>query len=107
MTSGIILAVENNDLLLGIMSGAIQPDTAAGAVRALELRTLLMETRMDPRFVRYIIDAVDRLYEIVKASGVQILIFLAGLQTISPPSTKPRPWRGQPGGRTSGKLPFP
>src|SRR5690606_28362942 len=107
LTSGIILAVENNDLLLGIMSGAIQPDTAAGAVRALELRTLLLETRLHPRFVGYIIDAVDRLYEIVKASGVQILIFLAGLQTISPSLYEASTMEGATGWENFWKITFP
>jgi len=107
LTSGIILAVENNDLLLGIMSGAIQQETAAGAVRALELRTLLLETRLHPRFVGYIIDAVDRLYEIVKASGVQILIFLAGLQTISPSLYEASTMEGATGWENFWKITFP
>lgn len=35
-------------------------------------------------FVDYLVGAVERVYEIVRASGVQILIFLAALQSISP-----------------------
>src|SRR4030095_194801 len=34
--------------------------------------------------VMYLMDAVERIYQIVSQSGVQILIFLAGIQTISP-----------------------
>ena len=80
---------------------------AAGAVRALELRTLLLETRLHPRFVGYIIDAVDRLYEIVKASGVQILIFLAGLQTISPSLYEASTMEGATGWENFWKITFP
>lgn len=35
-------------------------------------------------FIEYIIDAVERIYEIIRSSGVQILIFLAALQSVPP-----------------------
>src|SRR5699024_12360536 len=39
---------------------------------------------MNELLVQYLTGAVDRIYEIISASGVQIIIFLAGLQGISP-----------------------
>lgn len=83
LTSGVILVVERGDLLQSAI-GMTQTDSGEGAFRAVELARLLLRARLSPVFIDYIIGAVDRIYEIVSASGVQILIFLAGLQSISP-----------------------
>ena len=49
------------------------------------LRTLLSEIRFFPeQFVEYIMTVVEAIPNIIRSSGIQILIFLAGLQSISP-----------------------
>lgn len=83
LTSGVILTIERGDLLQSAL-GMTQTDSGGGAFRAVELARLLLQSRLSPIFIDYIIGAVDRIYEIVTASGVQILVFLAGLQSISP-----------------------
>ncbi|WP_054027840.1 carbohydrate ABC transporter permease [Bacillus sp. FJAT-28004] len=57
---------------------------SSNLMQSFELKKMLMESGLAPVFVNYISDAVDRIYEIISSSGVQILIFLAGLQSISP-----------------------
>ena len=47
-------------------------------------RFLLSSIKVDTRILQYVIGMVSRVYIIIKSSGVQILLFLAGLQTISP-----------------------
>lgn len=43
---------------------------------------LLMKTNLSPQFVMYIATAVENIYQVINASGIQIIIFLAGLQSI-------------------------
>jgi ABC-type sugar transport system permease subunit len=45
---------------------------------------LLSQFGLPITVLRYFVQVVARVYEIVRSSGVQILIFLAALQTISP-----------------------
>jgi len=54
------------------------------ALRSLQLDSLLVNSGVHPMIVSYLTGAVNRIYDIVSSSGVQILIFLAGLQSISP-----------------------
>ncbi len=48
------------------------------------IETFLLELQIPENFIDYIITGVQRLPEVIRASGIQILIFLAGLQSISP-----------------------
>ena len=49
---------------------------------AHSLGFMLIEFGMPPQFINYIIDAIARLHEVIRMSGVQIIIFLAALQAI-------------------------
>jgi ABC-type sugar transport system permease subunit len=51
--------------------------------------------------------AVDRIYQIVSQSGVQILIFLAGIQTISPSLYEASTMEGATGYEAFWKITFP
>ncbi len=106
VTSGVILVVESGDLLQSAM-GMTQTDDSEGAFRAVELARLLLRSRLSPVFIDYIIGAVDRIYEIVSASGVQILIFLAGLQSISPSLFEASNIEGATGWENFWKITFP
>ncbi|MEZ0536509.1 carbohydrate ABC transporter permease [Caldicellulosiruptoraceae bacterium PP1] len=48
----------------------------------LDFKAILMQLTSNVAFLQPLIDAMDRIYEIIWKSGVQILIFLAGLQSI-------------------------
>ncbi|MCU9612636.1 sugar ABC transporter permease [Caldibacillus lycopersici] len=86
LTSGIILSMETSDLLLSSAQQVAEEELTAGAMGSglqfLQFRQLLFSINMPPMFINFIVLAVDQIYEIVIASGVQILIFLAGLQSI-------------------------
>lgn len=43
-----------------------------------------MQLNIPEVFANYVVNAVDRIPSIIKSSGIQIVIFLAGLQSISP-----------------------
>lgn len=57
---------------------------ANGLISSREIRQVLRELSFSPQLSKYVIAAVDGIFNIVNISGVQILIFLAGLQSISP-----------------------
>lgn len=85
LTSGVILAIENSDMLLGMAQQTISPTgevVSNTGFQSLQLRTILLETNLSPQFVSYLTGAIDSIYNVITASGVQILIFLAGLQGI-------------------------
>lgn len=106
LTSGVMLVIDSVDLLQSSL-GMTQTDGQEGAFRAVELARLLLRSRLSPTFIDHIISAVDSIYEIVSASGVQILVFLAGLQSISPSLFEASNIEGATGWENFWKITFP
>ncbi len=83
LTSGVIMGLENSDLLLQTLSTT--GESADDMASFLNMARFLSEyTNLPASVIGFLSDAVNGIYDIVVASGVQILIFLAGLQSISP-----------------------
>lgn len=76
-------------------------------MKNLDLTIMLLESGMSPILVEYLTGAVSRIYEIVSQSGVQILIFLAGLQSISPSLYEAPKIEGSTGYEAFWKITFP
>lgn len=85
LTSGIIANLDSGNYMLQLL-GMASSDVEANfsAFGSLDLEILLLEGGLHPSIVAYLAGAVDRIYQIVTSSGIQIIIFLAGLQSISP-----------------------
>ncbi|NLJ75042.1 MAG: sugar ABC transporter permease [Firmicutes bacterium] len=77
--AGIILQMEQSDYIMTQLRVA---STEGGILSGAVLREFLYELRIPEATLDYVTAAVDRIPEIIRASGVQILIFLAGLQSI-------------------------
>jgi len=112
MTSGVIIAAERNDLLQNMMAMSSTPEQASLEMGALGnlgfgFRNLLMQSGLPPQLVLFVISAIDQIYEIIIGSGVQILIFLAGLQTISPSLFEASNIEGATGWENFWKITFP
>lgn len=108
LASGIIASIENGDLMQSVVRSA--NDTTGGGLsimKNLELTVLLVESGMSVTYVEYLTGAVSRIYEIVSQSGVQILIFLAGLQSISPSLYEAAKIEGSTGYESFWKITFP
>ena len=87
LASGVLVGLETNNALLDSISAQIQDQNAMRAnITGMLERILLSATGggVVDGFMLYIFDIINQLYHIAMASGIQILIFLAGLQTISP-----------------------
>ncbi|OBR62255.1 ABC transporter permease [Paenibacillus oryzae] len=108
LASGIIASIESGDLMQSVVKSA--NDTTGGGLsvmKNLELTIMLIESGMSPILVEYLMGAVSRIYEIVSQSGVQILIFLAGLQSISPSLYEAAKIEGSTGYEAFWKITFP
>lgn len=84
ISSGVIIALENSDLLVSTLSTTSEL-TGSDLASALNMTQFLYDyTSLPVSVISFLSSAVTGLYDIIIASGIQILIFLAGLQSISP-----------------------
>lgn len=82
MGAGIILAMESQDYVMDMMQAGLE--TQRGIFSTGSLHTFLFYLGMPPQMLGYVVMAVENIPVIIRASGIQILIFLAGLQSIPP-----------------------
>lgn len=80
VTSG-VMATMSNDALNKLMTGTMQE---TGNVEMLNSIKQVVGQMNLGDLSSYVTSAAERIYDIVNASGVQILVFLAGLQTVTP-----------------------
>ena len=87
LASGVLIGIETNNALLDMVSQQIQDQNAmrAGVTGVIEdmLDNMVGGAGIGD-FFEYILEIINQIYTIAMASGIQILIFLAGLQTINP-----------------------
>ncbi|MBQ9964315.1 MAG: sugar ABC transporter permease [Clostridia bacterium] len=89
LTAGILPNIDAEDVLQGLMGsgvvvGADAKNTVAGLINTDQLSDLLLSMNIMPGAVNYLMEAIRNIITIVNNSGIQILIFLTALQTISP-----------------------
>ncbi len=107
LTSGIVLGIESSDLLQATL-GPEGMLTADDASTVFNVSTFLLKyTNLPASIVNYLSEAVLGIYDIVIASGVQILIFLAGLQGISPSLYEASDMEGATAWENFWKITFP
>ncbi|AOZ92024.1 carbohydrate ABC transporter permease [Paenibacillus crassostreae] len=84
LASGAISAAEASGLinLIGDATVAQEFGETSSQFNVLSMVMLLNEAGLPIAFTDYIVDAVLRIYEIISSSGVQIIIFLAALQSV-------------------------
>lgn len=59
-------------------------NAAQGMFSSFDIETLIYSLQLGDGFVEFIVGVINNMYSIITRSGVQMLIFLAGLQSISP-----------------------
>ncbi|CAM3224119.1 sugar ABC transporter permease [Paenibacillus lupini] len=107
LASGVIMTLETSSLVQAVND---QNQGSGGAIHALgayELAGLMLDAGVSESIVNYLTSAVERIYLIVSQSGVQILIFLAGIQTISPQLYEASKMEGATGYEAFWKITFP
>jgi len=90
-------------------SGNASSDTAVVQLfSAMDFRWLFQNMRgISDDLVMYIVSAVNNIFNIVNRSGVQMLIFLGGLQSISPAIYESAFMEGASAWETFWKITFP
>jgi len=88
--------------------GASGDTAAVQIVSAMDFRMLFMYMRgIDFRLVIYVVNMVNNIYAVVNRAGVQMLIFLGGLQSISPAIYESAFMEGASSWETFWKITFP
>lgn len=85
----IILRMESADYMTAFLDASLAEEAAMeGTLGTIfnrgQLVGLLMYMKLPVQFLEYIVAGSEQVAQIIRSSGVQILIFLAGLQSISP-----------------------
>ncbi|MCQ2455727.1 MAG: sugar ABC transporter permease [Clostridia bacterium] len=91
LTTGLIGQIDANNAMLEYMNnGAIDTGVEAEAsatnqiLNAMDLKGLFETMAIGQGLLEYVVQAVNSIFDIVNRCGVQMLIFLSGLQSISP-----------------------
>ena len=79
----------------------------ADLVSAIDIEYLFSNMKVGTEIVDYVVSAINNIYDIVNLSGVQMLIFLAGLQSISPAIYESCQIDGASSWETFWKITFP
>ena len=82
LSSGVILGLETNNALMDRMQSTIEMTTEGISVTAA-VEELLRTAGVGVKAFEKVFEIIDNIYDVAIASGIQIIIFLSGLQTIS------------------------
>lgn len=82
LSSGVIIGVEYDNSLLASMQDVIEAN-GTGTTITDSIKDILVVSGVGTSAFQVVFDIVDGIYDVAIASGIQIIIFLSGLQTIS------------------------
>lgn len=82
LSSGVILGIESNNALLASVQNMVEETTSTTSVTDA-IKSILLTSGIGASAFEKVFDIVDGIYDVAIASGIQIIIFLSGLQTIS------------------------
>ena len=113
LATGIMESIEAQNILGEYMGSTEGIDDGSGSsaaseiVSAMDIEQLFANMKVGQELVKYVVDIINDIYAIVNRSGVQMLIFLAGLQSISPAIYEACRIDGATGWETFWKITFP
>lgn len=81
LSSGVILGIEYDNALLASMAETIEENTNGASITAA-IENILVTAGIGGTVFETVFEVVDGIYDVAIASGIQIIIFLSGLQTI-------------------------
>ncbi len=82
LSSGVIIGVEYDNALLASMQDMIETNGTGNSI-TVTIKDILVTSGIGADAFQVVFDIVDGIYDVAIASGIQIIIFLSGLQTIS------------------------
>ena len=81
LSSGVILGLETDNQLMATLAAQVEETTQNISVTAA-LEEILRTSGVGVRTFEKVFEIIDNIYDVAIASGIQIIIFLSGLQTI-------------------------
>ena len=108
LSSGVIVGIEYNNALLQDMKDVISSNTNDTSVTGV-LESILITSDSSPMSMMfmYVFQIIDKVYDIAIASGIQIIMFLSALQTISPSMFEAAKLEGCTAWESFWKITFP
>ena len=113
LATGLMESINAADLNGETMEGTEGIDDGSGSsasgeiVSALDIQQLFSGMAVGQGLVTFVVTAINNIFNIVNRSGVQMLIFLAGLQSISPAIYESVQIDGASSWETFWKITFP
>lgn len=95
------------DSIGGSIDNGSGSSAADNIVSAIDIEELFSNMKVGQELVEYVTKMINKIYSIVNRSGVQMLIFLSGLQSISPAIYEACRIDGASGWETFWKVTFP
>ena len=111
IATGLMESINAGDIMSSASQEGITDGSGGGGASAiisvLDVQALFADMKIGVELVTYVVEIVNNVYNIINYSGVQMLIFLAGLQSISPSIYEASQIEGATGWETFWKITFP
>ena len=113
LSTGIMETIAASDILNDYMEDASGIDDGSGQsaasdlISTMDMQMLFANMKVGTEIVSYVTSAINNIYGIVNRSGVQMLIFLAALQSVSPAIYESCKIDGATAWETFWKITFP
>jgi ABC-type sugar transport system permease subunit len=112
IATGLMESINATDIMSDVTEGGIDDGSgpgngSSGIISALDVEKLFEGMKIGGGLVDYVVELVNNVYNIINYSGVQMLIFLSGLQSISPSIYEACQIEGATGWETFWKITFP
>lgn len=111
ISTGVIESLQGNAMDAYMSSGSIdtgaQSNAGSEILSAMDIQKLFGNMVVGTELVEYVVSLVNSIFNIVNRSGVQMLVFLAGLQSINPSIYESCKMEGATPWETFWKITFP
>ena len=111
ISTGLMETINAADIASGSAGSGIDDGSGSNSaneiISVLDVQALFSSMKVGGELVTYVVQIVNNVYNIINYSGVQMLIFLAGLQSISPSIYEASEIEGATAWETFWKITFP
>jgi ABC-type sugar transport system permease subunit len=110
LSSGVFLKMQADTMYVNNMQMSAAMHEGASSLETLQsfnLGNYLLEAGISPTIMAYITTPINRIFEVISKSGIQVFIFLAGLNSISPSIYEASHIEGATGWENFWKITFP
>lgn len=83
LASGVMLKLDSENSLMATLAQTVEVNGQGGASITDALQNILRTSGVGVRAFEELFEVINNIYDVAISSGIQIIIFLSGLQTIS------------------------